>query len=300
MAETTALVHTKNSAKTLQGCLDSLKFVDQVFVVDMGSIDSTRTIARQYSNVTILEHEDVGYVEPARNYALKHVKTAWTLIVDSDEEVQPALKQKIVEITNAVMAADVYLIPRKNIIFDDWIEHTGWWPDYQLRFFKTGAIQWSAKIHAQPKVTGKHEFIPPDPELALLHHNYQTIEQFIDRLNRYTTIEVKHSQDPKANAEKSLPEIFSSEFSHRFFVRDGVQDGQHGFALSYLQAMYQVAAQLKRWQAAGFSDNKDEKSLLKSFDTSLQELRYWLADYHVKHSSGSKKLYWKLRRKMKI
>jgi len=296
MANITALVHTKNSAATLESCLKSLDWVDHIVVIDMESQDQSREIAKNYSR-NVLTHPDIGYVEPARAFALSKVTTPWTLILDADEEVSPNLAAALLKIAKRDNgnAAEAYYLPRKNIIFEQWISHTGWWPDYQLRFFKTGQVTWPATLHAVPVITGKSEQLPADESLALIHHNYQTIEQYLDRLNRYTTIAAKEKDITTA-----LPLTFSSEFNRRFFAEQGIRDGAHGLALSYLQSMYQVIVQLKQWQAQGFPDRTHPASLVKEIGKMTDEVKYWLADYHIQQTSGLEKLGWQLRRKFRV
>lgn len=302
MASVTALVHTKNSAETLEKCLKSLSFVDHLIVIDMESSDDSVKIAKK-QGATVLEHKDVGYVEPARQFALKHVKTDWTLIVDSDEEVPATLAAKLKELTTDSTAADVYLLPRRNIVFNKWIEHSGWWPDYQLRFFKTGSVTWPIQIHAQPGVSGKVVQLEAKAELALTHHNYQTIEQFIERMNRYTTIEVDRGQSgstaQSTRGPAHLPSEFSGEFASRFFASEGYLDGGHGLALAYLQSMYQVIVELKRWQASGFPDNQNPAELVEKVSKSLKELQYWTTSYSIQRTTGLQKLIWTVRRKLR-
>ncbi len=302
MATITALIHTKNSASTLAKCLTSVAFVDQVIVVDMESSDQTLNIAKQHDSI-IFKHPDVGYVEPARNFGLKKVKTDWTLILDSDEEVPSTLAQHLKKLMAEESSADAYYLPRRNIVFNKWIQHTGWWPDFQLRFFKTGKVEWPAQIHAQPVIHGQAEKLPLEEELALTHHNYQTVEQFIERLNRYTTIEVDRGQSTADSFGKhtaqALPAAFSQEFARRFFAEDGFRDGKHGLALAYLQSMYQVIVELKKWQAAGFPDSSSSNTLVKEVDASLKELHYWVAGYAIQRSTGMQKLWWMIRRKLR-
>jgi len=300
MATVTALVHTKNSEATLDKCLQSLEFVDQLLVVDMESKDATRAIAKKHG-AQLFEHKDIGYVEPARQFGLSHVTSDWTLIVDADEEVPTPLASKLKQLMNDDNAADAYFLPRKNIVFDKWIEHSGWWPDYQFRFFKSGTVTWPAEIHAQPKITGKIVELEPLVEHALVHHNYQTIEQFLDRMNRYTSIEVDRGQNThqKDHGTSQVPSEFSNEFARRFFADEGFLDGGHGLALAYLQSMYQVIVELKHWQKAGFPENQNSAELVTNVRNSLKDLQYWTTSYSIARTTGIQRLVWKLKRKLR-
>lgn len=299
MSRLTAVIHTKNSAATLAGCLRSVAFADQILVMDMASHDHTLEIARKFTPL-ILNHPDVGFVEPARAVALAKVKTEWTLVIDADEEVPPALQNFIEELLTQAAASDAYYLPRRNLVFHRWIEHSGWWPDYQLRLFRTGKVSWPDRIHAQPQIHGTAQFLPAEPQLALIHHNYQSIEQFLDRLNRYTSIEVDRGQTP-TTAGADLPVLattFSQEFVRRYFAEAGYRDRSHGIALAYLQSMYQVVVELKRWQKAGFPDQKNSQQHLRELRAAVRELQYWLATYTLQESTGLAKLWWWLRRKL--
>lgn len=301
MATVTALVHTKNSEQTLEHCLKSLKFADQLLVVDMESSDDSRAIAKKHG-ATVLSHKDVGYVEPARQFGLSHVTSDWTLIVDADEEVPESLAKKLRELMSDPQAVDAYFLPRKNIVFNKWIEHTGWWPDYQFRFFKSGTVTWPNEIHAQPKISGKILELPPDAEFALVHHNYQTIEQFLDRMNRYTSIEVEKGQNSSQSTSHNpnrIPSEFSNEFARRFFADEGFLDGGHGLALSYLQSMYQVIVELKHWQKGGFPENQHSAELVDKVRKSLQDLQYWTTSYNIQRTTGIQKLVWMFKRKLR-
>src|SRR5258708_29144379 len=133
MATITAVVHTRNSEQTLGKCLRSVAWCDEIFVIDMDSSDGTIEIAKKHGAKIFSLRATHAYADPIRNEYLQKVKTDWTIIVDSDEEVPPTLAEKLKELM-LVAGVNGYSIPRKNIIFDKWIEHTGYWPDYIVRF----------------------------------------------------------------------------------------------------------------------------------------------------------------------
>ncbi|MFC1653745.1 glycosyltransferase family 2 protein [Patescibacteria group bacterium] len=289
------IINTKNSSNTLEQAIRSVSWSDDIVVVDMGSTDETKKIAKKYTE-SVHDFKDVGFVEPARNFAIKKAKHDWIFILDADEEASEKFSELIPNLINKDV--DVYDIPRKNIVFDKWIQHTGWWPDYQRRLFKKDHVTWSDKIHSTPEVRGKIVKLPNKEEIAIIHHNYQSIEQFIDRLNKYTTIEALQQKGSHTSPSKLLSEGFS-EFYSRFFKNQGHKDNMHGISLSLLQMFYQVTTQLKIWQNRGF-ENIDEK-MSKSFSKIIKDLKYWNAYYHM-HTSKNPliKLYWRIRLKLKI
>jgi glycosyltransferase involved in cell wall biosynthesis len=283
------VINTKNAAQTLERTLESVAFADEVIVADMESTDNTMQIAKKHA-ATIISVADTGFVEPARNQAIASASNAWVLIIDADEVIPPSLRRELKKIASSSAAADSYYLPRKNIIFDKWIRHSGWWPDYLLRFFKKGCVEWNNAIHSVPKVTGRPEYLEAHEELAIEHYNYQTVEQYIDKLNRYTTIEAKTRKE----SQLLNPLVaFRKEFLSRFFAREGIKDGTHGLALALLQSFYEVAVSLKHWQSAGFPLQKQHS--LDDLEKLHRELHYWICLEHMNRSSGFYKLWWKVR-----
>ena len=304
------VINTKNAAATLEKTLKSVKFADEIVVVDMKSDDKTVEIAKKYTD-KIFSHKDVGYVEPARNYAIKKATGDWILIVDADEEIPQELKKAIKGILKTSAAeestADAYYIPRRNLIFGRAIEKTGWWPDYVLRLFKKGYVTWSDEIHSVPITRGEVKELPAVSEIAIVHHNYQHVDQYINRLNRYTTIQ---SEELVTDLEKDQEEVdgpyitrkFYSEFLSRFFAHRGVNDGTHGLALSLLQGLSEASVAIKAWERAGFpeSNREQEEMTVAELEQFKREMAYWIASWHVDNSTGFERLIWRVRRRLFI
>ena len=326
MNKLSVVINTKNAAKTLAQTLESVKdWAEEIVVVDMKSTDETVQIARKFG-AKVYEHQDVGYVEPARNFATGKAKGDWILILDADEEVGTQLKkaiQKIIDqdakedevearlgLIGVLSGADAYYLARKNMIFGKWIEHTLWWPDYQLRLFKKSVVDWPDEIHAVPVTKGEVRQLPAKEELAILHHNYATVSEFVERMNRYTGIQAETFKNLKSearnqkqilNPKSEILNAFFNEFLTRYFAGQGYQDGLHGLSLSLLQAMYQSVAEMKSLEDQGAYLNPQPSTFNHQiFRKFQQDLNYWLADYQAHKAKGLKKLYWQLRRKFKL
>ncbi len=311
------VINTKNAAETLEETLKSVSFADEIVVVDMHSIDGTRKIAKKYTS-KVLSFDDIGYVEPARNFAISQAKHDYVLLVDADETINIKLKNKIQTLIDKKDPADVYLIPRKNYIFGQWVKYAGWWPDYQVRLFKKGMVRWSEKIHQQPTIHGQVVRLPPNQELAIEHQNYPSVDSYLQRLNRYTTHQADNLNQGFVQevSPSSLLKSYFSEFFKRFFVFTGYKDQVVGTGLSLLQAIYEVSVQLKIWELQQKEVRKTRKTNQLKVGSSkagqrnidairtLEEIRgsmsYWLADWHVKHSSGVSKIIWQIRRKLRL
>lgn len=298
------IVHTKNAADTLEETLVSLGFADEILIIDMYSSDKTIQIAQNFTK-HIHQVEDVGYADPARNFGIATAKGPWIMVVDADEVVPQSLVQKLPQLLESE-AINCYYLPRKNIIFGKWIEQTGWWPDYQARLFRKGSVHWEVGVHKQPIITGKVEYLPEKAEYALVHYNYTSVEQFLRKLNTYTSITAEeHITEDRAKelaASKytavQLIDTFKSEFLRRLFAQNGLADHTHGVALSFLQAIYELTTKLKKWEALGNpKDHTSDQEIIAHLQDFARELKYWTADWHVKHTTGLKQLWWKCKRK---
>ena len=288
------IINTKNSSLTIERTLKSVTWADEIVIVDMNSTDNTIEISKKYTD-KVFQHEDVGFVEPARNFAISKATHDWIFILDADEEVSKDLKNTIKDLITKDV--DIYDIPRKNIVFGKWIKNAGWWPDYQRRLFRKGHVIWSDTIHTVPEIKGSVKKLEPKEGNAIIHHNYQTIEQYIDRLNRYTSIEADQKKDSLISAAKTLQEGFS-ELQKRLYQHQGYKD-VHGIGLSLLQMFYQVAVQLKIWQNQGFKNI--DSSIDNTVDTIIKELKYWHASYKISVTKNPiTKIYWRIRKKLYI
>ena len=176
------VINTLNEEQNLPRAIKSAKnLAHEIVVVDMHSQDKTPSIARQMG-AKVFNHQPTGYVEPARNFAISKASGNWILILDADEELTPTLCRVLKQLVRGEPSRDLdppssltYIrIPRKNIIFGEWVRHARWWPDYNIRFFKKGCVQWSDEIHLPPQTKGQGWDLPPQEEYALIHHHYQS------------------------------------------------------------------------------------------------------------------------------
>src|SRR5919108_5182102 len=143
----TALVPTYNCEKTIRACLESVEWVDKIFVVDSFSTDRTLDICREYTD-WIVQHE---YINSARqkNWAMDQIKTEWTLEIDSDERLEPGLKEEVIEHLSNGQEVDGYRTRIKNVVWGKWVKSCGMYPDTRIRLFKTAKGRWSDReVHA--------------------------------------------------------------------------------------------------------------------------------------------------------
>ena len=298
MDKISVVINTLNEEKNLPDLLSSIKDIaDEIVIVDMKSDDKTVIIAKN-EGAQVFEHERTNYVEPARNYAISKAKGKWILILDADEVFPIGLSKELIRICKNPKA-DYYRIPRKNIAFGKWLKHSRWWPDYNIRFFKKGYVSWSEIIHSVPMTKGNGLDVSDKEEYAIIHNHYQSIEQYIERMNRYTMFQAKHliSEGYRFKWQDLIKKPMN-EFLSRYFFGEGYRDGVHGLVLSFLQSFSELTVYLKVWQAEKFKEyNPDLKEVIKVIKESERELNYWQADTLVKNGGGILQI---IKRKFKL
>lgn len=286
MGKISVVINTFNEEKKLPKALASIKaLADEIIVCDMGSTDGTVKIAEE-AEAKIFQHKRLLYVEPARNFAISKATSDWVLILDPDEEVPKDLVKKLKQIVEQ-KAADYYRLPRKNITFGKWIKHCRWWPDYNIRFFKKGYVVWNEIIHSVPMTKGKGMDLPEKEELAIIHHNYETIEEYLIRMERYTNIQAQVLIDHNYKfLWRDLIRRPLAEFLSRYFSGEGYKDGVHGLALSLLQTFSEIILYLKVWQNEKFMEQAiSVGELEKEFNTATKDLNWWVSEISLKAKS---------------
>ena len=229
------VIPTLNEEKDLPACLESLKnFADEVLVVDSGSTDNTIAIAKKFK-AKIVNHKFISYSDQ-RNYCDTIATGDWILSIEADVVVSKELADEI-KIAIQEKKFSAYFIERINIIWGKPIMHTDWGPkdDSHIWLYEKGAGKWVSEVHEEYK-TGK-----PVGKLKnrLIHNNYETVSEFIDKIDRYSELAKNKGQCPSKLE-------FLINFCKRYFYKKGFLDGYHGLFLSYLQSIYYITLCIKK------------------------------------------------------
>lgn len=268
------VVSGTDSLGYLQESIESYQnYVDEIIVANNNmSSEQLDFVKKTKSRILPIQHVD--YVELAREQMHKEAQSEYIMVVDPDEIVSGGL---IDELKKCAEEYDYVRIPRKNIIFGRWIEHSRWWPDYQLRFFKKGSVTWTTQLHSVPTTQGKGIDLVASEENAITHYNYDSIDHFVTKMIRYAKAE---AAGKKIDSGYSLVVAINSsldEFVSRYYYAQGYKDGIHGFVLSFLQMFYPFFIYFYWWE-----NNKyiDEKANIKSapyvfFKKGLISVLYW-------------------------
>ena len=265
-----------NEEKNIKRCLESVKWADEIIIVDGQSTDKTVAIAKKYT-AKIFSRENPLMFHKNKQLAIEKATGDWILYLDADEEVSQALKKEVLE---AITSQEIngFWLPRKNIIFGKWIRYSGWWPDEQLRLFRNGkAFLPCQSVHEQPELKGEAGHL----KTPLIHYNYRTVSQFIDKLNHLYTENDKNIflAEKKKFHWLDAFRFPTAEFLKRFFKEKGYKDGLHGLVLSLLQAFSALVLFAKVWEEKDFQEQEGSQEFLtkiqKEFRKSVKDTRYW-------------------------
>lgn len=262
------VINTLNEEKNLPNALRSVhSWADEIIVVDMHSEDRTVEIAKEYG-AKVFYHDRILEFDDARRFAIEQASNSWILLLDADELVPMQLSLKLREIADNDVA-DVVIIPWLNYLLGTQLMHTGWGPhqDKHERFFKKGMIAANANIHAFLTTSDGARVLalPYEPGQCVVHFNFMNIEQHIEKINRYTTIEAY--QKFKRGTRASYSKMFywaMREFVSRFIIHKGYCDGWRGFYLSLNLAFYRIAIFAKLTELEMVGDRAKVKDIYTS------------------------------------
>lgn len=255
----TGIVHTKNEERRVLRALRSLRPVcDELLVVDMASTDRTRDLAADFG-ARVLEVPDFGYVEPAWALALEEVQTEWVLRIDADEIVPATLAARLRSIVDED-EADLAMIGRTNFMFGDPVRATGWGPESDRHYFLfkrawRDAGDAATPIHTvlQPKPGARVVDLPNTAEMTLWHFNYLDWQHFVEKLNRYTTVEAQALAGTRPSLRRLAGEL-GEQLLWRGVRRRAWLDGHRGIGLLWMMLTYRVLVFLKARQLAAHGD----------------------------------------------
>jgi len=180
-----AVIITHNAARQLAGCLESVAFCNEVLIVDSGSTDGTTALAKAHG-ARIIEQAWLGY-GPQKHFAVQQAANDWVLCLDADERISPALRTSI-EAALRTPQARIYEMARCNRFLGRWLRHGEGYPDWSMRLFDRRAARWSDDpVHEKVLTSEKPARLAGD----LLHDSAETLEIYLDKQNRYTSLQAE-------------------------------------------------------------------------------------------------------------
>jgi glycosyltransferase involved in cell wall biosynthesis len=239
------IVITKNEEANIADCLESVRWADEIIVVDSQSTDKTIEVAKKYAGkIFIIKWNGFS---AAKNYAIEQAKNGWIFSIDADERVTPELAEEIQEIVkNQVSSSNAYEVGRKAYFLGKWIRHCGWYPSYVVRLFRSGSGRYNvSRVHEKFDASGKIERLKHD----LTHLTDNDLHHYFSKYNIYTSLAAQDLSDNKRRftiTDIIFKPMFT--FLKMYVLRLGFLDGIHGFILCSLSASYVFTKYAKLWE----------------------------------------------------
>ncbi|MEW6097302.1 MAG: glycosyltransferase family 2 protein [bacterium] len=238
------IIITYNEEENIKECLESVKWADEIIVVDSFSTDKTIQLCKNYTD-KIIQHQWLGY-GPQRQIALELATKDWVLNIDADERVTKELKEEILsKINNNQLDANGYYIPFKFYWAGKPLRFGKYGIEKHLRFFRNEKVTYSKHIvHEKAKVEGEIRSL----KNHILHFSYKNIEDYFRKFNQYTTLSAieKFNEGKKAYLYQFFfPPI---DFCIRYFLKLGFLDGLPGFLYAWFSSFYRFVKYAKLWE----------------------------------------------------
>jgi glycosyltransferase involved in cell wall biosynthesis len=238
---------TFNEEANIRRTLESVKWADEIVIVDSGSTDRTVEICREYTGKVI--HQDwLGFAQQ-KNLAIDRSFGDWVLSLDADEPIEPELAEEIRQIIASPDSLDGYCIPRKTFFLGKQVRHGGWYPDYNLRLFRREKGRFEERaVHEAIKVQGT----VGRTAHAINHFAYPDLASYMSSINKYSTLAVAVMAERGISPFKAsllniaVRPLFT--FLLKYIFRLGFLDGKHGLVLNLYHSYYVFSKYAKAWE----------------------------------------------------
>ena len=246
----------------IQACRASVKWADEIIILDNGSNDHTLEIARKYTD-KIFKFDNLDFAS-IRNNGMDKAKGGWVLFVDADERVTAQLRDEI-EKNIREGSFSAYAIPRNNIIFGKNVSYGPFWPDWVIRLLKKDRFQsWIGKVHEYPKFEGELGYC----KNYFIHLTHRDIDQIVLKSLEWSKIDAQLrlvANHPPMSGIRFIRILFS-EIIYQGIVRKGFFAGTVGVMDAVLQSFSMFITYVRLWQ---LQQPKDLTEVYKEIDEKL-------------------------------
>lgn len=243
------VILTKNEEKNIVDCLETVLWADEIIIIDDYSQDRTLEVVKSIKNkkIRIFENNLDNDFSKQRNFGLSKTTKKWVLFLDADERVTPDLKEEInsVIINNQNNKVFGYYIKRTDIMWGKTLKHGEVGSLLLLRLGKRDSGIWMGKVHEEWMIEGKTEELSSE----LKHYPHQTISDFLNEINFYSTLRAKDLFERRANT--SVFEIIiypKAKFFKNYILKLGFMDGLEGLVFAIMMSLHSFLVRSKLWE----------------------------------------------------
>ena len=267
------LIPAKNEQANIRACIESARFAGEIVVVDSGSTDGTRAIAESLG-ARVVDFQWNGELPKKKNWALASIpwQHEWIFILDADERITPELAGELRQII-AAPACTGYYVNRRFWFLDGWLRHCGYYPSWNLRFFRHALGRYEQFNGVSATDSGDnevHEHVilqGPAGRLSgeMEHYAFPTIATWVEKHNRYSNWEARLLVSTSGRAAAATPAIDPAlarkrrlkrlagflpfrptlRFLYHYVGRAGFLDGYRGYVFCRLMAFYEFLSVTK-------------------------------------------------------
>lgn len=251
MTKLTSIIPTGNEQNNIVEAIQSVRFSDEIMVVDSFSTDDTVKLARPLVD-TILQR-GYGHSASQKNWAIPQAKHEWILLLDADERVTSELQKEVIRMINSNTEYSGFWIRRENYFMGKKVRFSGWQGDKVIRLFKRDECKYENKhVHAEILSSGKIGIL----DHKLLHNTFVSKEAYLKKLDRYAQLQAK-DYDKRVKYLTPFHTVIKPivRFLKHYFLQLGILDGYVGFVISSYQAKA-VAMRYKYIQEIRKSEKK--------------------------------------------
>lgn len=229
MQKLSVTIICKNEARNIRACLESVKWADEIVVLDSGSTDDTLDIVKEYTD-KIIQTDWPGF-GVQKNRALDNTIHDWVLSIDADERISPDLQLSIQAILKQNPAdISAYKILRRSSYCGRYLKHGNWKKDYCVRLFKKNKARFKeVPVHENLIVQGDIQKI----EGLMIHESFRTLEEVIAKMNHYSSLssEERFNKGQRGSLGKAIRHSLWN-FFYGYVFRLGFLDGREGLMLA--------------------------------------------------------------------
>lgn len=227
------VVLTHNDELRIVDCLESVRFADELIVIDDNSSDRTIDLIKQFTD-RVYVRELNGNFSSQRNFALNHVHNEWVLFVDSDEIVSEKLKTEILDAIN-FNKFNGYFIKRIDLMWSKNILHGEAGEVKLLRLARNNFGKWKGKVHETWRISGDKGIL----RTPLIHIPHQSVQEFVSEIEEYSTLRSNELfETRKKISSLDLISYPVGKFILNYFAKKGFKDGIPGLLYAMLMSFH--------------------------------------------------------------
>lgn len=241
MATVTTIILTRNEEGNIRDCINTVQFSNEILVVDDGSTDQTKEIARSMG-ARVVEHAMNGDWGAQQTFAIREAQSKWILFLDADERISEPLAKEIQKIVKEDKPM-AYWIQRHNQFHHNHATHGVLRPDWVLRLMPAEGSYVEGYVH--PTIIAPYE--EGRLQGPMYHYTYDNWHQYFNKLNNYTTLSAEKYRDQGKSCSFFKDIVLRPlwAFIKMYFLQGGILDGKMGYVLSVNHYFYTMTKYVK-------------------------------------------------------